>query len=214
VNGKTYVPNQVMMLADGAIYKLDDVEIPDDEFIIYCSAQDSQSLVKVNDSYLTVDQIKIIKDSTSYPFQKITVVSKNLIRLAGRQYELDSTFKCQYDNKVYDIDYINYDTTLNTIVMETTEATGYYGSYQPIKFTFYLNDSLFQDGTTSATNIYAKNGWRSFYTITVSDPGHFTYDEAVNDFIGALVKIGDNQYTVTDTVWRGRSQIFEIYLVK
>lgn len=214
VNNKIYSPNQVTMLIRGTAYKLETVKAVNNKIRFNCSEEALQTLVKINGEYHNIQQVKLLKDNVSYPLENVLIVSKNVLRLGGKQFNLSSDIKCQYDSRVFDIDNINYIDSLNTIVMETTENQSYYGAYQPAKYTFYLDCTLLRDGEGSTVYVYAKNGWRSLSNITVSDPAHFTYDGTVCSFIGANIKIESTQFIVTDTVWRGKNQIFEVYLEK
>ena len=164
----------------------------------------------INDVYRDASEIKILRDNVVYDMDQVMVVSRNLLRIGGRQYNLDSSFKLRYNNKIYNIDRIDFNANLQAVVITTSEATGTW-SNQPAKYVFYVNNAKYQEGATTGVTIYANRQWVSFDKIVITDPAHFTYSGSTYNLIGALISINNKDFEVTDTSWRS-TQAFEIYM--
>ena len=116
---------------------------------------------------------------------------------------------------LYDINKIDYDSDLEMVTLDTTKSSSsWIGSLsgQPEKYVFYLNNSVYQDGVSSAVTIYSGGDWVPFSSISLSDQSHFVYNNSTYDLVGAQVKIGDTQFEIIDSAWRVSSQIMEVYL--
>ncbi|NLU50744.1 MAG: S-layer homology domain-containing protein [Syntrophomonadaceae bacterium] len=211
---ETYSPSQVIMVTDDDRYQVKKVQMHDGKFIFYCSESDIDDWVRIDDKYYDSSEVDIIMDGDIYPLDKVTVVKRNVLRIDGRQYSLDSSFKCRLDGTVYDIDEIDYDTSMETVTMEVSKATGYYGASQPSEYVFYYNGKVYQRGANDDVNIYADGGWRDFDDILIPDPAHFYYDGSTYDLIGARVRIDDVEFKVKDTAWYGLSEELDVYLNK
>lgn len=209
VSNKTYPCTDVLMVVDGNQYKINHLQIYKENFIFYCTPGSSNNWVMINDVYRDASEIKILKDNIVYDMEQVMVVSRNLLRIGGRQYDLDSSFKCRYNNKIYNIDRIDFNANLQAVVITTSESTGTW-SNQPAKYVFYVNNTKYQEVTTGVT-IYANRQWISFDKIVITDPAHFTYSGSTYNLIGAIISINNKDFEVTDTSWRS-SQAFEIYM--
>ncbi|CFX01971.1 S-layer homology domain [Syntrophomonas zehnderi OL-4] len=209
---KTYSASQVTMIVDGTAYKINNIAINNHKFIFYCSESTFSNWVVINDVYRDADEVKILKDNVIYDLDQIMVVSTNVIRIGGKQYKLDASFKCRYDNKVYAIDRIEYDSRLQTNVLKTSESNDAYLSNQPIKYIFYNNNRKYMEGIDDTVLIKVGGNWISFSKILIPDPAHFTYGNKTYDLIGAQVRIDKTDFIVTDTSWHGRTQLLDIHI--
>jgi len=166
------------------------------------------------DEYHDASEIQIIRNNISYSLDQVMVVDRDLIRIGGKQYEVDSSIKCRFNNKIYDIDRIDYDTTYDIVKISATESKDYTGAYQPLNYMFYLNNAVYQDGINRNVTIYVNGAYRTFDTININDPGHFSYGNRTYDLIDSRVCIYNEFFTIIDTAWHGQSQTFDFYLKK
>ncbi|MGE5381644.1 MAG: S-layer homology domain-containing protein [Methylocystaceae bacterium] len=209
--GINYLPSQVTMFYNDNYYKLSEIRLADHNFSLYCSYSDITNLVSINNKYRSTQGVQILKDSTPYSLSEVYVVSRNLIRIGGRQYTLDSTIKARYDGVLYDITEINFETSSNIVLLTTQQATAYTTGSIPQYYSFYEGSSLLQNGT-SGVLIYAGSSQISFSQITGIDPYHFVWSSTYYDLIGTRVCLNNINYTISDTLWRGSTGRFEIYL--
>lgn len=214
VRQETFAPEDVDMIVDDTCYKIDYLKIYKDKFYFYCSSSENNYWVRLNKIYVDTDKIKILKDNVAYDIDQVLVVKRNVVRIKGKQYDIDSTFKCIYRDDVYDIDRIDYDSTLDCITINGTKTKDSYWANQPSKYVFFENDRKYQDGATNDVNIYADRKWLNFDQIMVTDPAHFTYDGKNYNMIGALVRIGKVDFEVVDTAWHGQTRVLDVYLEK
>ncbi|MGE5417624.1 MAG: S-layer homology domain-containing protein [Acidobacteriota bacterium] len=213
INGKSYTSSQVVMEFGNVFYKIDDLKIVNGKLIFYISTNASFKMAQINGAYRDVSGVKFVKDSQTYDFYNVIVVSKNVIRIGGAQKNLDATIKAKMDNKLYDITEINYDTALDMVTMTISESAVQSDASLPAKYIFYLNGAVYQDGASSDVLLYTDR-WVSFSDITVAGPARFVNNSKSYDLIGAKVKIGGTEFTIVDTAWRGRTLVFEVYLQK
>lgn len=212
--GSNYPCKGVTMIIDGSYYKINTITMYKGKFMIYAEQDEKGNRILFNNEYYLASDIQILKNNISYDLDQVMVVGRNLIRIGGKQYTVDSSIKCRFDNDVYDIDRIDYDTTYDMVKISATESEDYAGAYQPRNYIFYLNDSVYQDGINSNVTIYVNGAYRTFDSININDPGHFSYKDKNYEIIDSQVCIGTKFFTITDTLWHGQSQIFEIYLKK
>lgn len=210
----SYPASKVTAIIDGQHYLVNSASIYKGQILLYCTETEAKDLVKIGEDVRTADKVKILKDGVYYSLDDVLVVKRNVVRINGRQYEVDSSIKCRVDSKIYDIKKIDYDSDLEMVTIDLKDATGSYGAGQPEEYVFYLDGDVYQTGVRSSDSIYAESAWRDFDSITLTDPAHFTYGSSTYDLIGARVKIKEKEYTIEDTVWRGQSGILEIYLKK
>lgn len=209
VDQKAYSPEQVFMLVDGDCYQLNQVvKLPNSKIIIYCDAV-NQTWVKINDKYLDTNGVLILMDDNVYDLDEVIVVDRDLVRIKGRQYELDSTFKCRINNQTFNIDEIDYDPTMDMVTIETSAYSSDF--QQPVKYNFYLDNSIYQQGLEDVT-IYVEDSWRNFNYIYIIDPAHYRYNNITYNLIGSRIRIDGERFEVIDTAWRGATQVFDLYL--
>jgi hypothetical protein len=208
-----YPCSEVTMIINDCYYKINTITMYKGKFMIYAQEDEQGNRVLFNDEYRLASEIKILRNNTPYTLDDIMVVDRDLIRIGGKQYSVDSSIKCRFNNKIYDIYRIDYDTTYDMVTIKATESDDYAGAYQPQKYVFYLNDNVYQKGTDEAA-IYAKGAYRDFDSISIIDPGHFIYRDKTYEMIDASVSIDDELFTIIDTAWHGQTQIFDIHLKK
>lgn len=212
VGDTVYPASRVTLVANNNYYRVNHAQMHNGKFVFYCTGDGVKSWVNVDGKYRDSADVQVLKDGIVYSLDSVLVVQRNVVRIKGRQYNLDSTFKCRIDNKIYNIEKIDYDTSRQMTVITTGEATGY-GAGQPSKYTFYLNGTVYQEGANTVM-IYAGGGWRSLSSVLVSDPAHFSFGGSSYDLIGARVRVKDVDFTVTDTAWHGRTLELDVYLQK
>jgi len=212
ISGNTYDCNKVAMLVNSATqYKINSIALTNGKLFFYCAeTATNANMVLLDNKYRDASKVIIYKDGIAYDLDHVAIVSRNLLRIGGKQYSLDSTFKVNFDGNTYYIDEINYNSSLMVPVIKTSTKTA--GIASPTSYNFYVNNTLYQNGANDQTSIYTSSRWVTFSSIAVSDPANFTYSGTTYALIGSLVKIGSTQYKITDTAWRGSSQILELYL--
>jgi hypothetical protein len=220
VNGKTYPPGEVTMIVtntsnQATFYQLTSVSSLSSKFIFNCTASSVTGWAIVNGSYVDASTVNIICGGGIYALNNVLVVSDNVIRVNGQQYDASSA-TCQYNGTYYTIEDINYNSTLGLPTLETGTATTTpveTVSSQPSSYVFYLasNNSVLQNGDSGAA-IDAGGTFVSFSGISFPDSSHFAYNGTNYSLIGAEVQINSTEYTISDTAWRTSSQIMEVYL--
>ncbi|WP_054696862.1 S-layer homology domain-containing protein [Syntrophomonas palmitatica] len=211
ISDKTYPSSQVIMLIDDMQYKIDHISMLQSKLVFYLLKGTDANLVKINDTYRDMASVRILKDNVVYDLNTIMVVSRNLLRLGGKQYPLDSTFKCSYDGKICAIDEIDFDSKQGYTIIRVSDNTAS-SSSQPLRYVFYKNSQVYQDGANNDVTIYTNRKWITFDQIVVTDPNRFTYDGSSQNLIGSIVKIKNVDFEVTDTGWHSKDRIMDIYL--
>ncbi len=214
VNNTTYPANQVQMIADGMEYDINFIQVVKGKFVFYCTEGSLTGRVMINNSYYDPEKVQILKDNVAYDMDDIIVLSRNYLRIAGKQYDLrDAKFQCKFDGKLHDIKWLDYDNNLQMVTMEVKESIISQPDNQPGKFVFFEGSSKIKDGTSGVT-IYAGRRWANFSSITILDPLTFSFEERTYKLIGAIVTIGNTDYEIVDTSWHGASKILDLYLKK
>ncbi len=208
---KFYPYNQVMMIIDNMQYKINLLQINKSKFIFYCDKGSTQEWVIVNGVYYNSTDVKLIKGTSIYGLDQAMVVQRNLLRIDGNQYQLDSDIKCRVDNKIYAIDSIDYDSSKKATTISTGGLADTTLANQPLSVVFFKGNSRYQEGTNDVT-IYTDSKWLTFSQIFISDPSHFTYKDTSYKLIEAKIKINDKEFKITDTSWHGATQALDIYL--
>jgi len=208
---KIYPYSQVTMIIDDNQYEINSLQINQSKFFFYCGEGTSQEWVILNNEYRDAADVSIIKGTSIYTLDQAIVVTRNVIRINGKQYNLDSDFKCRVDNKIYCIDVINYDSSQHATIIDTGDLDDTTTANQPAKLVFYNNNTQYQEGTNNAT-IYAASTWVTFDQIFILDPSHFTYLNTSYALIGASVKINELSFKLIDTSWHGATQVMDVYL--
>jgi hypothetical protein len=211
VGSKIYPASDVIMLIDGSYYQINTVDMYKGKFMIYAEPDENGSRVLFNDEYRLASEVVILKNNDSYSLDQIMIVGRNLIRIGGKQYSVDSTIRCKLQNKVYAIDEIDYSTKYDMVSIEADETDDYAGAYQPKKYVFYLSDEIYREGISNVT-IYVNGSYRKFDLISIIDPARFTYNNRTYDLIDSRIGVGSKYFTIADTVWHGQSQTFDFYL--
>ncbi|NLK52964.1 MAG: S-layer homology domain-containing protein [Syntrophomonadaceae bacterium] len=210
VNRKSYPAEQILMLINGIGYQLNEVvKLRDSKLVFNCGA-DGKKWAKINYQYRDAAGVVILINNVAYDLDRVTVVKRNIIRVKGKQYDLDATFKCRFDDRTYNIDEIDYDTSLDIITIDTSEASDDF--LQPKDYVFYLKDTIYQKGWSDEVAFYVKGNWEPFNYIYLSDPAHFRFDNTTYEIIGTRVRIGNERFKIIDTAWRGATQVFNLYL--
>lgn len=211
-NGTTYSPVDVIMIVNNDTqYKINNVAVTNSKFLFYCSEGSNHEWVVINNEYYDFDDVRIIWGGGVYDLDEVMVASRNILRIDGRQYDLDSSFKVRYNNKVYDIERIEYDTDVQATVIKTGSQSSNNIANQPSKYVFYRGTSEYQEGTDNAT-IYVDGSWIDFDQILITDPSYLNYKNTSYTLIGIRVKIDKVEFKVIDTSWHGRTQVLDLYI--
>lgn len=210
-NATTYSPLNVIMIINGIQYKINNIAVTNSKFIFYCSEGSTHEWVIIDDKYYDFADVRIIWNSGVYDLNEIMVVNRNLLRIKGKQYDLDASFKVRFDNKVYDIERIEYNASLQSTVIKTGSISSSTLANQPTKFIFYRNSSKYQEGTSDAT-IYVDGSWINFDQILITDPSHLSYKNNSYNLIGTRVRINKVEFKIVDTSWHGLTQVMDLYI--
>lgn len=211
-NGTSYPCSDVLMCADSELYNVDHVSILKNKLVFYCTTASNTDLVMIDDKYLDTSDVTILKNGVAYDIDDITVVRTNVLRVDGKQYTLNSDFQVSYNGKAYYIEKIAWDPDLR--IAEITTSDDDVASSQAVKFKFYVDDSLFQNGITDDTEVYTSRKWIDFSQVIVPDPAHFTVSGSTYELIGAMIQIDSKEYKVTDTAWHGATLVLDLYLTE
>lgn len=209
VDKKTYEPDEVTMIIDSEYYTIEDIRIYDKKFTFYCELADFEKVL-INDKYYDVDRVQIVWDGVRYDLDEVLVVKRNVLRIGGKQYNLDSSFKCRIDGQIHDIKEIDYNNTLNMVVIKVSESST--GSGQPTNYLFYSKGALLQTSISNPVYIYTGGNWRNFDDVTILDPSRYSYSGTSYNLIGARIRIAGVEYEVVDTNWQGSTGKFLIHL--
>lgn len=210
-NASTYSPINVIMIINGLQYKINNVAVTNSKFLFYCTEGNTQEWVVIDNEYYNVDDVRIIWSNSIYDLNEALVVGTNTLRVDGRQYNLDSGFKVRFDNKVYEIKRIEYDSSMKATIIRTGDISSSNLASQPTKYVFYRNSSKYQEGTSDAT-IYVDGSWINFDQILITDPSHLSYRNTSYNLIGIRIKIDRVEFKVVDTSWHGLTQILDLYM--
>mgnify|MGYP000070430982 CR=1 FL=1 len=212
VNNETFSPEGIVMIIDNSYYTIDHFRIYRNKYIFYCTENEQEYWVRLNNLYVDPEEVKILKDNVAYDMDEVLVVERNVVRINNKQYKVNSSFKCLYDGDVYDIDRIDYDTTRDCVEIRGEITDDSFWANQPSKYVFYNDDTKYQDGVTKNTRIYVERRWVDFDEIMIVDPAHLSYDGKSYDLIGARIRIDRVEFEVVDTSWRGQNRVMTIYM--
>ncbi|NLW91002.1 MAG: S-layer homology domain-containing protein [Syntrophomonadaceae bacterium] len=213
IGDETIPCTKVIMIMNGSQYKIDHVSFIKEKLIFYCNETTTTDMVIINDIYRDASGVKILKDNVAYEMDQVMIISRNLVRIGGKQYTLSSTtLKVSYDSKIYTIERIDYNNSLQMPEIDTSSTAE--TSSQPVKYVFYLNNSLHRDGISDSIMIYTNRKWITFDQIVISDPSHYTVSGTSYALIGAKVMIDTSSYSILDTAWHGSTQVLDIYLTQ
>lgn len=211
VNGEIHPSTNVIMIINDIQYKINHIDLNDKKFIFYCDAGSTYEWVIINNEYRNPDDVRILWNGGIYELDEIVAVKRNVLRVNGKQYNLDSSFKLRFDNKVYDINRIDYDASLQATIIELGSlSTGYLIS-QPQKFIFFEDNYRLQEGISNVT-IYVDYTWVDFNKILIADPSRLTYRNSNYELIGSRIRIDGTEYKIVDSSWHGLSQVLDLYL--
>lgn len=214
---ETYRYSEVIMSIDNTNYKISNIKYLKGKFTFYCQKSNVENLVKFNNVYRDYDDIIIVKGSTEYDFNEVTVLGRNQIRINGKQYSVtEVNIQCKVDKKRWDIKTIEWNNSLEMVYIKAVEVDEESeNDSQPVKFVLYDEDNhKLADGSSSQVRLYVSGKWIAFSAIKMSDPNYFSYNGASYKLIGSRVKINTTQYKINDTVWHGGTQIIDLYLTE
>ena len=85
-NGKSYTPSQVTMIINNNFYQLESASSLGGKLVFYCTTSSVTSWAIVNNNYVDASTVQIICGAGVYTLNNVLVVSDNLIRINGQQY--------------------------------------------------------------------------------------------------------------------------------
>jgi len=215
VNDKEYLPAEVMMLAGGSFYDIEELRINrQGKLEIYCEFS-SQKMIAVDSFYVNSADIEILVADSSYDLDSVLVVTRNTIRINGKEYDIGSTdIECYYNGKIYDIEAIDWDTATDSIIIDTVEGLGIDGSIlEPDKIVFYYSGSVYQEGIQDVT-IYVQGVWRGFGLIDLEDETYFKYSGNRYALTDSKIRINGSRFSVENASWNSGTGVYKIYLTK
>ncbi|MGE5454842.1 MAG: S-layer homology domain-containing protein [Methylocystaceae bacterium] len=208
VDSISYRPADVAVFYNDNYYQMREVRITDGRFSLYCTYGTTVYWAQLNNKYRSAQDIQILKDGTYYNLADIQVTAHNQLRINNQPSSLNTSIKARYDGQLYDISDIDYDAASFTVVINTRNYTT---SIVPKSYAFFEGNTLLQRDTVGA-RLYASNQLVVFDEIISLDPSRFLWNTSYYDLLGGRVRLNGNDYTITETVWRGSSLQFEIYL--
>lgn len=213
VGGETYDADEVVMIIDNVNYQIDYVKYLKDKFVFYCQEGDSLDWVMFNKTYRDYRDVKILKGSSVYDMESVLVVDRNLVRIGSRQYEVDDdNIQCRVDNKVWNIERIDWDDRLDMIVITADEDRDSTWGNQPEDYMFYdEDDRRIYRGADDEVQLYIDRKWLTFDDVLIPDPSSCTYKGESYDLIGTRIRIEGDDYRIIETSWSS-SGTLRIYL--
>lgn len=210
-NDETYRYNEVTMIIDSTNYKITKLELLKGKLVFTCQKTKNADQVKFNNSYIDYDEITILKGSSKYDFDEITIEERNVIRINNREYTIPSSdIQCEVDDEVWDIKKIEWSNSLDVAVITAEEAED---DFEPKKITLYDEDDVkLSDASSSKVKIEVDGDWISFSAIDITDENEFEYKKDSYKLIGSWVKINNDEYKIRDTDWHANTKYLDITL--
>lgn len=213
LNDREYLPIEVLMLINNSFYEMEEMRINRrGKLEFYCEAS-GRELVGIDNYYVDAGDVKIIFDGESYDLDRVLVVSKNIIRIGGKQYNIGSTIVfCEYKDEVYNIKEIDWNTGLESVAIDTVEGLDVEEGLKPDRFVFYLDGDIYKEGT-AGVEIHVRNVWRGFSLIKIMDTDYYKYSSNRYAFAGSKIRIGANQFQVDNVSWNVSTGVFKVYML-
>ncbi|MDD3854031.1 MAG: hypothetical protein PHD40_10335, partial [Syntrophomonadaceae bacterium] len=213
INRQVFSADKVRMVIDEFYYDISHIQTLEDKFVFYLMESTATDFIIFNGVYRDYEDIKIIIDSVVYDMDRVLVVNRNIIRIGGKQYELEDTIKCRVDGNLWDITRIEWDYAKEMTIIKATESKSGALLNQPSKYVFFDDRSLkIKDDADDTVTIYANRKWITFAQLLIVDPTTFSYNGNNYNLIGSAVRIDRDEYEIYDTAWQGRDRVMNIYL--
>jgi hypothetical protein len=213
VGRNSFSPDDVIMAIDDWNYVIDEITYFKGKFIFDLKERHLMDLVYFNDSYIDQDDITIMKGITEYKFDDVLVVDRNILRIGGKNYDIrDEDIKCLVDNKVWDMERIDWNTRLNMVEITAKESKDTYWASQPKDYIFYDEKGRkIHQGVDDDVTLYLNKRWVTFDDVRIADPTTLTYSGRTYDMVGLRLNIDDDYYVIEETSWSS-SGTLSIYL--
>lgn len=175
-----------------------------------------------NNKTLASDSIKLYLNSvySNYSLGQVEIVDENHIVLNGLTYELDSnTLSIALESQLYIITKISllHDYTIPQLKpsgITPPDEASISESTPPNTVAFYNKSELYYFGLTSFVNIQTGEDWTTFDKIIITSTTSFKINDGEYNFIGCSVKINDNLFVITNTVWHSKNAQLDIIMKK
>ncbi|MDI9480030.1 MAG: S-layer homology domain-containing protein [Bacillota bacterium] len=213
VGRNSFSPDDVIMAIDDWNYVIDEITYFKGKFIFDLKERHLMDLVYFNDSYIDQDDITIMKGITEYKFDDVLVVDRNILRIGGKNYDIrDEDIKCLVDNKLWDMERIDWNTRLNMVEITAKESKDTYWASQPKDYIFYDEKGRkIHQGVDDDVTLYLNKRWVTFDDVRIADPTTLTYSGRTYDMVGLRLNIDDDYYVIEETSWSS-SGTLSIYL--
>ena len=213
VGRNSFSPDDVIMAIDDWNYVIDEITYFKGKFIFDLKERHLMDLVYFNDSYIDQDDITIMKGITEYKFDDVLVVDRNILRIGGKNYDIrDEDIKCLVDNKLWDMERIDWNTRLNMVEITAKESKDTYWASQPKDYIFYDEKGRkIHQGVDDDVTLYLNKRWVTFDDVRIADPTTLTYSGRTYDMVGLRLNIDVDYYVIDETSWSS-SGTLSIYL--
>lgn len=214
VGRDTYDADEVIVSIDDWNYVIEDITYFKGKFVFDLKERQLLDWVLFNDSYRDYSDITIVKGTTEYNFDDVLVVDRNLIRISGKNYDVKAeAIKCRVDNKLWDINRIEWSNTLNMVKITAEESNDDFWFGQPDDYIFYddRGRKIYQ-GADDEVTLYLNRRWVTFDDVRITSPSALTYSGRSYDLVGLRLRIEDEYYEIDETSWSS-SGTLRIYLV-
>ena len=210
---KTYKADEVILAIDKWNYVIEDINYLKGKFVFYLEEGELVDWVLFNDTYRDYSDIIIVKGTSQYDFDDVLVVERNVVRIERKNYDVrDENIKCLVDNKLWDIERIEWLANLEMVKITAEESKDTLWGSQPKDFIFYDEDGrkIYQ-GVDDDVTIYINRRWLTFDDIRITDPSTCTYNGRSYKLVGLRLNIEDDYYVIEETSWSS-SGTLRIYL--
>lgn len=213
VGSKSYKADEVILAIDSLNYVIEDITYLKGKFVFYLEEGKLVDWVLFNNTYRDYSDITIVKGTTKYDFDDVLVVERNVVRIDRKNYDVrDDAIKCLVDNKLWDIERIEWLSNLEMVKITAKESKDTLWGSEPKDFIFYdERDRKIYQGVDDDVTIYINRRWLTFDDIRITDPSTCTYNGRSYDLVGLRVNIEDDYYVIEETSWSS-SGILRIYL--
>lgn len=210
INDDEYSYKNVSIKINSSKYKISDLDYVKGEFEFTCSKLSDQ--VKFNSKTLDYDEVTLIKGSTEYDLEDVTYVSRNVIKISGKKYTVTETdFQCEVDNKLYDVEKIDWSSTSDMMVITAEEVD----TFDPDEIILYDQEyTKLGKGYSSTVKIKVGTKWLSLSAVEITAENKFTYSGKSYSLTDSRIKIGLTEYIVDETIWHTNSETLDIILME
>jgi hypothetical protein len=214
VGRDTYDADEVIVSINDWNYVIEDISLFKGKFVFDLKERQLIDWVIFNDTYRDYSDIKFVRGTTEYDFDDVLVVDRNLVRISGKNYDVKAEgIKCRVDNKLWDINRIEWSNTLDMVKITAEESDDAFWLGQPDDYIFYdAKGRKIYQGADDEVALYLNRKWVNFDDVRITSPSTLTYSGRSYDLVGLRISIEDEYYEIDETSWSS-SGTLRIYLV-